>query len=122
MYEIPKISVDVVLHLTNGDALTGSVWITDDLVSAAGNPLVEKFLNTDPDTFFSFASNAGAFRLVNKEHVTYIETDQDDSEVKSLTPLPPNTMVVHFVNSQTLYGLVYPIPPQPCRRFPALER
>ena len=108
MYEIPKIAVSVVIHLTNDESIPGSIWLTEDLVSAAGNPLIEEFLNQGQDNFFSFESDMGAFRLINKEHVTHIETDQDDSEIKSLTPHTPNSMVAHFVNAQTLYGCIYP--------------
>lgn len=108
MYEIPKIAVPVLLNLDNDEVIPGSIWITEDLVSAMGNPLVEEFLNSDEDMFFSFQSDAGAYRLINKNHITYIETDQIDEEVRSQTPHPPHSVVVHFNNEQTLYGVVFP--------------
>ncbi len=108
MYEIPKIAVSVVLHLTNDESIPGTIWVTEDLVSAMGNPLVEELLNQDDDVFFSFQSDAGAFRLINKNYITFIETDQTDAEVKSKTPHAPHSMVAHFTNDQTLYGVVYP--------------
>ncbi len=108
MYEIPKIAVPVVLNLTNDESIPGTVWITEDRISAMGNPLVEEFLNDDDDLFFSFQSDAGAFRLINKQHITYIETDQTDEEVKSKTPHSPHSLVTHFSNDQTLFGVIYP--------------
>ncbi len=108
MYEIPKIPVAVVLNLANDESIPGTLWVTEDLISAGGNPLVEDFLNDDDEMFFSFESDAGAFRLINKEHITYVETDQNDDEVKSQTPYPPHSMVAHFSNDQILYGVVYP--------------
>lgn len=108
MYEIPKIPVPIVLHLSNDESIPGSVWITEDLLSTNGTPLIEDFLNQDEDFFFSFRSDAGAFRLINKDHIIFIETEQDDTEVKSITPFTPSTMVAHFANAQTLYGVVYP--------------
>ena len=108
MYEIPKKSVPVVVHLANDESIPGSVWITENLISAAGNPLIEELLNQQSENFFSFESNAGAFRLINKNHIIYIETNQDDTEVKSLTPHAPVSLVAHFVNTKTLYGSVYP--------------
>jgi len=108
MYEIPKIAVSIVLHLSNDESIPGSVWVTEDLLSANGTPLLEDFLNVEEDSFFSFRSDAGAFRLINKDHIIFIETEQDDTEVKSTTPFAPSTMVAHFANAQTLYGVVYP--------------
>ena len=78
MYEIPKIAVAVVIHMTNDESVSGSLWITEQFISASGRPLIEDFLNQDGDNFFSFESDMGAFRLINKAHITYIETNQDD--------------------------------------------
>jgi len=108
MYEIPKIQVPVVLHLINEESIPGKVFVTEDLVSPAGNPEVEDYLNEDPDPFFSFQSDAGAYRLVNKAQLVYIETEQDDAEIRAQTPLEPKTIVVHFENATTLYGVIYP--------------
>jgi len=108
MYEIPKIQVPVVLHLVNEESIPGSVFVTEDLVSPGGNPEVEDFLNDDPDPFFSFKSNAGAYRLINKAHLVYLETDQDESEIREQTPLEPRSLIIHFTNASTLYGVVYP--------------
>ncbi|MDZ7684662.1 MAG: hypothetical protein U5O39_06345 [Gammaproteobacteria bacterium] len=108
MYEIPKIQVPVVLHLINEESIPGKVFVTEDLVSPAGNPEVDDYLNEDPDQFFSFQSDAGAYRLVNKSQVVYMETNQDDAEIKAQTPLDPRSLVIHFVNATTLYGIVYP--------------
>lgn len=108
MYEIPKIPVHIVLNLDNDESLPGTVWITENLISAMGNPLVEDFLNSDDDRFFSFESDAGAFRLINKHHITFIETEQTDEEIQSVTPHKPHSMVLHFSNEQILYGVVFP--------------
>lgn len=109
MYEIPKIQVPVVLNLINDESIAGKMFVTEDLVSAAGNPEIEEFLNADPDHFFSFESDRGAYRLINKAHVLSIETQQTDDEIKEKTVLAPKTMVIHFRNGFTLYGHAYPI-------------
>ncbi|MFT7685976.1 MAG: hypothetical protein ACI9FB_001321 [Candidatus Azotimanducaceae bacterium] len=108
MYEIPKIVVPIVLHLSNDESIPGSVWLTENLISNEGNPLLEEFLNQKDDNYFSFQSDAGAFRLINKEHIIFIETEQNDTEIKKTTPFAPSTMVAHFANAQTLYGVIYP--------------
>jgi hypothetical protein len=108
MYEIPKVIVPIVLHLSNNESIPGSVWLTENLISEDGNPLLEEFLNQKDDIYFSFKSGAGAFRVINKEHIIFIETEQDDAEIKRTTPFAPSTMVAHFANTQTLYGVVYP--------------
>ena len=108
MFEIPKISVPVELLLMDGESIDGNIFVTEDLVSAGGNPLVEELLNEDPDHFFPFASTAGAYRLINKNHVVMVKSEQDDVEVKAQTPLPPKNLVVHFTNERTVYGVVYP--------------
>lgn len=108
MYEIPKLQVPIVLSLINDEHIPGKMFITEDLMSPAGNPEVEDFLNDDPDYFFSFESDAGAYRLINKAQVVHIETNQDDSEIRSQTPLEPKPLVVHFANDTTIYGVVFP--------------
>ncbi|MBQ75230.1 MAG: hypothetical protein CMQ20_09445 [Gammaproteobacteria bacterium] len=108
MYEIPKISVPVELLLMNGETVEGKMFVTEDLVSAEGNPLIEEFLNEDPNHFFSFESNAGAYRLINKDHLILVKSTQNDDEIKHQTPLPPKNLVVHFTNDRTVYGVIYP--------------
>ena len=108
MYEVPKIEVPVEINLANNESLHGRMFISDDLISPAGNPEIDQFLNEDHDLFFSFQSDAGAYRLINKEHVTYIRTQQSDEEIRSQTPLQPRSMVVHFTSRHTIFGVVYP--------------
>jgi hypothetical protein len=108
MYEIPKISVPVELLLMDSESVEGTMFVTEDLVSAQGNPLLEDFLNEDPDHFFPFESSAGAYRLINKDHLMMVKSSQDDEEIKTQTPLPPKNLVVHFTNARTVYGVVYP--------------
>ena len=108
MYEIPKIHVPIVLSLVNDESIAGKIFITEDIVSPAGNPDVEEYLNNDSNHFFSFESDSGAYRLINKAQVVYIETHQDDLEVKTQTPIEPRSLVVHFANDTTLDGVVYP--------------
>ena len=108
MYEIPKLNVPVEVQLMNEDILEGKVFITEDLISSAGNPLVEDFLNDDPNHFFPFESNAGAYRLINKDHLIMIRTEQNDEEVKQTTTLPAKNLVAYFTNGRTVYGVVYP--------------
>lgn len=109
MYEIPKIEVPVEVNLINNESLNGKIFIVEDLVSAAGNPEIDQFLNDDPDIFFAFQSDGGVYRLINKHQVTFIRTNQVDSEIKSQTPLKPRSMVVHFDSRHTIYGIVYPV-------------
>ena len=108
MYEIPKISVPVEVLLVNNETISGNMFITEDLLSAQGNPLIEEFLNEDDDHFFPFESTAGAYRLLNKQQVVYIRTEQSDVEAREQTPIKPRNLVAHFTNDRTIYGLVYP--------------
>jgi hypothetical protein len=109
MYEIPKITVPVEIQLMNDDTLEGKIFITEDLVSSTGIPLVEEFLNDDPNHFFPFESNGGAYRLINKDHLIMIRTEQDDEEVKQQTSLPAKNLVAYFTNGKTVYGVAYPV-------------
>jgi len=115
MYEIPKITVPVEILLMNDDSLEGKVFITEDLISTTGIPLVEEFLNDDPNHFFPFESNGGAYRLINKDHLIMIRTEQDDQEVKQQTSLPAKNLVAYFTNGKTVYGVVYPVLPEESR-------
>lgn len=108
MYEIPKISVPVEILLINNEAITGNMFVTEDLLSAEGNPLIEELLNQDEDRFFPFESTAGAYRLINKHQVIHIRTEQSDTEMRERTPIKPRNLVAHFTNDRTIYGLVYP--------------
>lgn len=108
LYDIPKILVQAEIHLFDQETISGRMFVTEDLVSAAGNPSIEDYLNHEPDLFFPFESDAGAYRLINKRLVTFIRTPQDDAEIQSQTPLEPKSLVVYFANRQSLYGLVYP--------------
>ena len=108
MYEIPKLAVSVELLLTNNETITGRMFVTEDLMSAAGNPQIEDFLNEDTDRFFPFESKAGAYRLINKRQVMTIRTQQSDAEVKDQTSIKPKNLVAHFEGDRTIYGLVYP--------------
>ncbi|MDA0272537.1 MAG: hypothetical protein O3C68_04725 [Proteobacteria bacterium] len=102
MYEIPKISVPVEVLLVNNETITGNVFITEDLLSAQGNPLIEELLNEDDDRFFPFESMAGAYRLLNKHQVVYLRTQQSDMEVRAQTPIKPRNLVAHFTNDRTI--------------------
>ncbi|MCG8434698.1 MAG: hypothetical protein MJA83_11770 [Gammaproteobacteria bacterium] len=108
MYEIPKISVPVEILLVDNETIPGKMFVTEDLVSAGGNPLVEEFLNEDDDQFFPFESTAGAYRLINKVQVIWIRTEQDDEEIREQTPIRPRNLVAHFTGDRTIYGVVYP--------------
>ena len=108
MYEIPKIEVPVEILLVNEESLEGKMFVTEDLLSAAGSPQLEELLNESDDVFFPFVSPAGAYRLINKNHVVLIKCDEDDSEARSQTPIPPRNLVAHFTIQRTVYGVVYP--------------
>lgn len=108
MYEIPKIQVPVTICLVNDESIPGRIFVTEDLVSPAGNPEIVDFLNEDPDDFFSFESDAGAYRLINRNHVVFIETRQNDSEIRTQTPMEPRSLVLHFSNETTIFGMLYP--------------
>ena len=115
MYEIPKIATPVVINLVNDETISGFIWLTENFISSTGEERIEALLNQDEDRFFSFQSDAGAFRLINKQHVTFIETETDDTEIISRSTISPTTMVAHFVNEQTLFGMIYPSLPEESR-------
>jgi|TARA_B110000263_G_C15112694_1_gene420562 hypothetical protein len=52
MYEIPKIEVPVEILLMNAESIEGNLFVTEDLLSAGGNPLLEELLNDSPEMFF----------------------------------------------------------------------
>lgn len=108
MYEIPKLQVPIVLSLVNDESIPGKMFMTEDRVSPGGNAEIAEFLNHEADDFFSFLSDAGAYRLVNRRQVLYIETEQDDREIRKQTPLTPKSLVLHFANDRSFYGVVYP--------------
>lgn len=115
MYEIPKIATPVVINLVNDETISGFIWLTENFISSTGEARIEALLNQDEDRFFSFQSDAGAFRLINKQHVTFIETETDDTEIISRSTISPTTMVAHFVNEQILFGMIYPSLPEESR-------
>lgn len=115
MYEIPKIATPVVINLVNDETISGFIWLTENFISSTREARIEALLNQDEDRFFSFQSDAGAFRLINKQHVTFIETETDDTEIISRSTISPTTMVAHFVNEQTLFGMIYPSLPEESR-------
>ncbi|MEM7364493.1 MAG: hypothetical protein AAF525_10750 [Pseudomonadota bacterium] len=108
MYEVPKISVPVNLHLINDETIPGKLFISGDQFTPDGHPDISQFLNEEPTFFFSYESDAGAYRLINKHQLVFLETDQDDTEIKQRTPLTPKSLVLHFRNDTTLFGTVYP--------------
>ena len=115
MYEIPKIATPVVINLVNDETISGFIWLPENFISSTGEARIEALLNQDEDQFFSFQSDAGSFRLINKQHVTFIETETDDTEIISRSTISPTTMVAHFVNEQTLFGMIYPSLPEESR-------
>lgn len=115
MCEIPKIATPVVINLVNDETISGFIWLTENFISSTGEARNEALLNQDEDRFFLFQSDAGAFRLINKQHVTFIETETDDTEIISRSTISPTTMVAHFVNEQTLFGMIYPSLPEESR-------
>jgi hypothetical protein len=108
MFEIPTIAVPVTLTLTNDERIPGNFFVTCDRISAGGNPAIEDILNNGRDLFVSFQSDVGAFRLINKRHIIFIETQQTDQEIRSLTPHEPQSLVLHFSRAHTLFGIIYP--------------
>ena len=101
--------------MVNDETISGFIWLTENFISSTGEARIEALLNQDEDRFFSFQSDAGAFRLINKQHVTFIETETDDTEIISRSTISPTTMVAHFVNEQTLFGMIYPSLPEESR-------
>lgn len=108
MYEIPKIEVPVEILLMSGESISGEMFVTEDLLSAAGHPQLEEFLNNDPDPFFPFVTGGGAYRLMNRRHVVMIKCNQDDAEIRAQTPMEPRNLVIHFTNGRTVHGVIYP--------------
>jgi predicted RNA-binding protein (virulence factor B family) len=108
MFEVPTIAVPVEVSLTNGEEIPGTIYITADLMTAAGNLAVEDLLNNKRENFVSFQSDAGGFRLLNKQHIVFIETNQTDEEARSQTPHEPRSLILHFVSDYTLFGMIYP--------------
>ena len=108
MYEIPKISVPVVILMIDEKSIAGHVFLSENQVSASGNPLIEDFLNDSMKLFFPFQSDTGEHRLINKKQVAFIKTEVNSREIRELTPLRPRSLVAHFTNDRAVKGTVYP--------------
>lgn len=108
MYEIPKIRVSVEITLSSGESLNGALFITEDLVTANGEPSIDEFLNQDGDPFFPFEGSDGSYRLLNRPQLCTIKSSQDASDIQSRTLLEPKALEVYFSNGQNLNGVVYP--------------
>ena len=107
MYEIPKIATPVVTKLVNDETISGFIWLTENYISSTREARIKTLLNQYENRFFSCESDAGPFRLINKQHITFIETETDDTEIISRSTISPTTLVAHFVNKQTLFGMIY---------------
>lgn len=115
MYEIPKIRVSVEITLSSGESLDGTLFITEDLVTANGEPSIDDFLNQGGDPFFPFEGGDGSYRLLNRPQLCYIRSWQDDSDIHSRALLEPKALEVYFSNGQNLNGVVYPTLPEETR-------
>jgi len=100
MYEIPKIATPVVTKLVNDETISGFIWLTENYISSTGEARIKTLLNQYENRFFSCESDAGPFRLINKQHITFIETETDDTEIISRSTISPTTLVADFVNNK----------------------
>ena len=108
MYEIPKIRVSVEVTLSSGESLSGTLFITEDLVTASGDPSIDDFLNQDGDPFFPFEGGDGNYRLLNRAQISFVRSWQDEATAQSQTLLEPQELEAYFTNGQNLKGIVYP--------------
>lgn len=108
LYEIPKLNIPVEISLINGEVLRGKVFIYQDLDEPGGKPTLEKLLSKEPEKFIPFQSTAGNYRLINKNQIIFVRTFEDNSDIRNRTPLSPQSLVVYFVNEQSMFGALYP--------------
>lgn len=108
IYEIPKLEVQVEICLINKESLRGKIFIPEEMGMIGPEPSIEVFLSKVADKFIPFESGLGSYRLINKDQVTFIRTFQTNEEIKSRTPLDPQSLVVYFSNGQNVFGFIYP--------------
>ena len=96
------------MTLTNDERILGTFFVTADRIKPSGNPAIEDILNNKRDLFMPLQSDVGAFRLISKRHIIFVETQQTDQEISRLTPHEPQSLVFHCTHGHTLFGVIYP--------------
>jgi hypothetical protein len=77
-------------------------------IGPSDNPTIEDILNGKRDLFMSLKSDVGAFRLISKRPIVFVETQRNGQEIRSLTPHEPQSLVLRFIHAHTLFGAIYP--------------
>ncbi len=107
-YQVPKISVEVTVVLSDGSELDGSIFISENLLSYTGTPRLEDFLNQKEEGFFPFHEEDGGYMLLNKNRLIYLRSSEDDHRVlEEKLMLKPQKVTVRFTNGRELEGVVY---------------
>ena len=102
MYEIPKIATPVVINLVNDETISGFIWLTENFISSTGDAVLRPYsIRMKIDFFHSKAMQA--------------RSDSLTSNMLRLSKQKPTTMVAHFVNEQTPFGMIYPSLPEESR-------
>ncbi len=102
-YQIPKLKIDVKLALLDEEIESGCVFLTE---TYRGEATLESFLNHEGERFFPFRQEEGQVRLINKNNVVYLETDETEPVEKELLSSPIGIEVVINQNMR-VKGLIY---------------
>lgn len=106
-YQIPKTRVDVDVVLQNNLELTGSIYISDNVMAYRGKPRLEDFLNTG-ERFFPFIGDDRITSLLNKRRLILLRSSEDDRQfLEETLMLKPRLVRVQMVNDLTVEGAIY---------------
>jgi len=116
-YQVPKLTIDVRIFLTDGIEMEGSLFITENLVSHTGTPRLEDFLNQNNQRFFPFHQKDGETLLIGKHRLVYLRSSEKDADVlEDQLMIEPRAVTVHMAYGHNLEGAVYAVLPKEANR------
>ena len=116
-YQVPKLSIDVKLVLSDGSKLEGMVFVSENMLSYTGTPRFEDFLNRNEERFFPFTTQNEGVVLINKGRLIYLHSSEEDSDIlRERLMLKPKQVQLRFSNGDEIEGVVYSNLPQDTAR------
>ena len=116
-YQIPKLTIECKVFLSDGIELEGEVFIRENLVSHTGTPRLEDFLNQTKTRFFPFHQKDGDTLLIGKHRLVYLRSSEKDSDIlEEELMLEPQPVTVHMAYGHNLEGSIYAMLPKDASR------
>lgn len=107
-YEVPKLSVQIALVLSDGSEITGDVFLAENQLSYTGHPRLEDFLNNVHEPFFPCHTNDDRVLLIHKHRLVYLRSSERDSDVlENRLMLEPRKVLARLNNGHELSGVIY---------------